>query len=411
MKFRKLCCQCNQENIISLNSELKEAKWQIMEKSARLEKSQRKIIDLEARSRQNNIRIVGFEEGSETGDLLDYFANLFQSLFPDILPQPPDIGRANRIFTLKPRNPDKPRNFSQLAFSRIQVPPVFSVTNEAEIFILHQIGLTYSIFGLGVVGQESLALCSSGFIPSCAMDLELYLDLLSQPCRAVYIFAKKNNIAFDFKFVSLRAGQQFSEEFGKVNLLRRVPALKDGDFILAESVAILKYLAGKYRTPNHWYPSDLQLRARVDEYLAWQHTAIRFQGSRLFMFKRLLPLLTGQPIPKEQLDEAVEDLQSSIQLLEDKFLQDRPFIVGNEVSLADLFAIVELMQPVSVGFDPFADRPKLAAWRDRVKAALGKELFDEAHEQLMKSGEAPSTLDLQSPAIQRLAKNLKKRYK
>ncbi|XP_059814342.1 uncharacterized protein LOC132386071 isoform X2 [Hypanus sabinus] len=188
MKFRKLCCQCNQisegnscyyftmskrwkaasriqkmervksrrkhqlgqsvwkipcrvsENIISLNSELKEAKWQIMEKSARLEKSQRKIIDLEARSRQNNIRIVGFEEGSETGDLLDYFANLFQSLFPDILPQPPDIGRANRIFTLKPRNPDKPRNFSQLAFSRIQVPPVFSVTNEAEIFILHQIG-------------------------------------------------------------------------------------------------------------------------------------------------------------------------------------------------------------------------------------------------------------------------------
>ncbi|XP_071069761.1 glutathione S-transferase theta-1-like isoform X2 [Dasypus novemcinctus] len=134
------------------------------------------------------------------------------------------------------------------------------------------------------------------------MGLELYLDLLSQPCRAVYIFAKRNGIPFELRPVELLKGQHHSEAFVRVNPLKKVPALKDGDFTLAESVAILLYLCHKYKAPDHWYPQDLQARARVDEYLAWQHTTLRNSCTRALWQKVSLAegpprMLKGLPFP------------------------------------------------------------------------------------------------------------------
>ncbi|XP_054700171.1 glutathione S-transferase theta-1 isoform X2 [Grus americana] len=199
------------------------------------------------------------------------------------------------------------------------------------------------------------------------MGLELYLDLLSQPCRSIYIFARSNNIPFEFKHVELfkdsvlgkkpaagsgaeqpRAGPSNSEGAGKVSLLKKVPALKDGDFTLAECTAILLYLSRKYNTPDHWYPSDIQKRAQVDEYLSWHHANIRANAPKTMWIKVLIPLFTGQPLPSEKLQEVMEGLSTSLKQFEERFLQDKAFIIGSEISLADLVAIVELMQ-VSAG--------------------------------------------------------------
>jgi len=35
------------------------------------------------------------------------------------------------------------------------------------------------------------------------------------------------------------------------------------------SGAILRYLVAKYKVPDHWYPSKLEDRVKVDECLEW----------------------------------------------------------------------------------------------------------------------------------------------
>lgn len=64
-------------------------------------------------------------------------------------------------------------------------------------------------------------------------------------------------------------------------------------------------------------------------------------------------------------------------------------------------------QPVGAGLDVFEGRPKLSAWRDRVETAVGKELFDDAHQAILGAQESvkmmdPSKMQLFRPRILKL---------
>ncbi|MBZ3874568.1 D-dopachrome decarboxylase [Sciurus carolinensis] len=51
-----------------------------------------------------------------------------------------------------------------------------------------------------------------------------------------------------------------------------------------DRVAIFLYLSGKYKVPDYWYPQDLQARARVNECLSRQHTALRSCCGRVIIW-------------------------------------------------------------------------------------------------------------------------------
>ena len=51
------------------------------------------------------------------------------------------------------------------------------------------------------------------------------------------------------------------------------------------SGAILRYLVAKYKVPDHWYPSKLEHRARVDECLEWTDANMRSGASGYFYNK------------------------------------------------------------------------------------------------------------------------------
>lgn len=133
------------------------------------------------------------------------------------------------------------------------------------------------------------------------------------------------------------------------------------------SDAIMKYLCNRYDVPEHWYPRQPERRARVDEYTAWHHTNTRPHAARVFILEVrlslslslsppacltlqpfvsqvLLPSQTGSPVDEARLIRAVSQLEDTLDQLESMFLGRQPFLCGDDISVADLLAVCELMQ-------------------------------------------------------------------
>ncbi|KAH8401601.1 hypothetical protein KR009_006751 [Drosophila setifemur] len=200
--------------------------------------------------------------------------------------------------------------------------------------------------------------------------IRLYYDFLSQPSRALWIGMKLSKTPFEDCPVALRKGEQLTDEYKKINRFQKVPAIVDGDFHLAETIAIIRYLAGKGHFSEQLYPKSAEARARVDEYLEWQHFNIRLACSLFFRDAWLFPINGLAPKPSaEKIKKLIKNVESNLTLLEQLWLKDG-FMVGQNLTFADLVGASEVNQlkicQYSVDGEKF---PKVTKWLERVREA------------------------------------------
>ena len=110
-----------------------------------------------------------------------------------------------------------------------------------------------------------------------------------------------------------------------------IPTLCDGDLVVWESNAIIRYLAARY-DGERLYPKALGPRSQIDQWLDWELGTLA---------PTIFPVFWGLiRTPPEQRDgkalgAATEKLTDAWHLL-DRHLARRPYVGGDQLTLADI---------------------------------------------------------------------------
>ena len=136
---------------------------------------------------------------------------------------------------------------------------------------------------------------------------------------------------YDLYKISIMDGEQFGTGFVEVNPNSKIPALLDqssaNDIRIFESANILLYLAEKF---EQFLPKEIEKRTEVLNWLFWQAGSAPFVGGGFGHFFNYAP---------EKIEYAINrfTMETKRQLdLLDKELATRPYIAGDEYTIADI---------------------------------------------------------------------------
>jgi glutathione S-transferase len=121
-------------------------------------------------------------------------------------------------------------------------------------------------------------------------------------------------------------------DFPAMNPHGRVPVLQDGEVIVWESHAILRYLAAQYGTGKFW-SGDAVARARVDGWMDWSQTSLQpdFLSGVFWGFYRTPEAKRNWPAIRAALKRCAAHFKKL-----DRLLEGRPYLLGDALTLADI---------------------------------------------------------------------------
>ena len=163
------------------------------------------------------------------------------------------------------------------------------------------------------------------------------------------------------KEVDILTGGSRTAEFLKINPNGRTPVLDDNGFILAESNAILAYLAKETK----FLPDDRQKFALIFQWMFFeQYSHEPFIATSRFWLQH-----KADSPEKSALLAAKRDGGWAALMIMEEHLTKNDFFVG-DYSIADI-ALFAYTHVAHEGGFPLDDLPKIRAWIERVKAQPG----------------------------------------
>jgi len=158
-------------------------------------------------------------------------------------------------------------------------------------------------------------------------------------------------LSYERHDIGHKYGGNDTPSFLEMNPNGTVPVLRDGNGPpLWETGAIVRYLCSRYASPPFW-PLDLAARAQVDMWAEWAkiNVALAFTAPIFWRVVRTAPKDVNWPAVRD----AITALSKKLDIAEAR-LQRRPFICGNDLTLAD----VQLGHVLYRYFDIQIERPE-----------------------------------------------------
>lgn len=192
--------------------------------------------------------------------------------------------------------------------------------------------------------------------------MKLYCHPVSQHVRRVRMLAAELGQTLEEIPVALDKGEHRSDEFLTLNPNGKIPVLVDGPFALAESHAIMKYLAGRSgaAAADRLYPADPAKRARVDMWLDWNHTRLNPPVQTL----AIQTLVMGDRADPDVVTRSRKEVEAALDVLET--VLRRPEDFSADPTLADLSIASTVALYAMCGGEP-GRREAVGAWFERQK--------------------------------------------
>lgn len=139
----------------------------------------------------------------------------------------------------------------------------------------------------------------------------------------------------DVPFERRDAGGAFgvvdTPEYKAMNPNSRVPTMEEDGFVLWESNAIVRYLAGRHGAGT-LCPEDPQVRADADRWMDWQQTTVAPQITPIFWNL----VRTPEPDRDPAAIEAGRLGMIPLMQIMDRHLSTSSFMVGDRLTMADI---------------------------------------------------------------------------